>query len=60
MNYCMFCGFHLDKSKCANCCASFEVKLTEGTAKVRITGRRRLPIRSLRRFSSEAAVCSLN
>lgn len=52
LNYCMFCGSSLDDRTCRNCGASFEVKLSEdGAAKVRITGKRRQPIRSL---------CSLN
>lgn len=61
MNYCVFCGSPLENFTCKNCGASFEIRLIfseEGAAKVRIIGKRRQPFRSLRRFSSKAAVCS--
>lgn len=61
LKYCMFCGSPLDNRTCRNCGASFEAKLSEeGAAKVRIIGKRRQPLHSLRRFSSKAAVYSPN
>ena len=66
MNYCVFCGFRLDKLKCTNCGARFKVKIisTEEDALVqtkviRIIGKKRQPLHKvMRRYRGDPAYAS--